>query len=152
MEVNKDRTVNVLWADEVRQEEGGKLSIIGLYATNLDVERGATLKQLYAFVEVTTPVDRPFKSLRFVATSNGKEVLNLSLPEAAMDAALAQIKELEADQDDSSPGEPRVAMRAGLPFSGITVAEPTTMRLSVTTEEGEMTNTAILHLRPRQSK
>lgn len=148
MPSNGGRTFRVLWADDVRQEEGEKLSIIGVYNTILEVAKGATLPKLYAFAELSTPINRPFKSVRFVAKANDRELLDVTLPDGAMTGMSEQIEKIRVEAESLGENEEaRVALRAGLPFFGVTVTEPTNMTLTAETEEGEL-HGEVLRIRP----
>lgn len=146
-EGNLGRSFRVLWADDVREADGGKLSLSGIYSSILEIDKGETVPKVYAFAEVTSPVDRPFERIRFVAEANGQVLLDFLLPAGSLQGMHDQIAAIKSR--GSEPGlEPRFALRAGLPITGLVINEPTVLKLSIETEEGTMHGEPLL-LRPR---
>lgn len=139
------RKFRVLWADDVRQEEGGKLSVMGIYSAILEVPGGTTLPRIFAFAEISSPVSEPFESIRFVAKANDNVVLDVTLPPGSFTGMKDQITRLN---NEEKLVDPAITLRVGLPFFGLTVNEQTVMRLTVETEQGVMAGEALL-IRPQ---
>jgi hypothetical protein len=55
------RHLSVIYADDLRQEIGGKITIIGMYQSQMLVEAfPITLPKLAVLITAVTPVDQPF--------------------------------------------------------------------------------------------
>jgi hypothetical protein len=87
-----DRFLVAQFCDDVRQEVGNKLSLMGCYAGELLVEQmPAVLGKLCVQVKVSTPRDKPFERLSVRAVFNEDVIglLELPLEEANRQLALA---------------------------------------------------------------
>jgi hypothetical protein len=131
MKTNADRYVTVTYCDDIRQEVGNKLSFIGCYqGGELHVQAvPSALPKLCAFISVTTPKDRPFKSLSIKVLQDETELALLELPTDGLSNVPPNI-------DDSVT---RMALSTAMMFAPFMIEKPTSLRILVTTEEGEMT-------------
>jgi hypothetical protein len=130
MKNNADRYVTVIYCDDIRQEVGNKLSFIGCYqGGELHVQVvPSALPKLCAFVSVVTPKERPFKSLSIRVLQDETELALLELPTGGLSNVPPNI-------DDSAT---RLALSTAMMFAPFMIEKPTSLRILVTTEEGEM--------------
>lgn len=133
--MNADRFVFTSYCDDVRQELGGKFSLMGIYGADLvaqgvgaDSSSPVVLPKLCAYVRIVTPIDRPFERLVFRATLNDDTLIEVALQNG-----------LEEGLPKPPPGtEGRtLAAAAVLTFAPFVVPDGSgTLRVTVETEEG----------------
>ncbi|MEF8720204.1 MAG: hypothetical protein V5B35_11120 [Candidatus Accumulibacter necessarius] len=129
MKKNADRFVHAVFCDDIRQELGEKVSLMGCYQGELLVaEIPVLLPKLCAFVTVSTPLDRPIKSLKIRIMQDDHELVSLELPDDAMAKASQSFQE----------GSTRLNANSALAFSPFAVTAPTVLRVTAITEEGEI--------------
>jgi len=113
-----------VFCDDVRQEIGNKISLIGCYTDELIVDRlPASLPKLAVHVRVTAPVGAPFRKLRFVARFGEHVLGELAAPE----------QELRGMASGSGPSINANAILILTPFQ---VATPGRLCVEVETEYG----------------
>jgi len=60
------RDLHAIYCDDIRYEIGGKISLVGMYrATMLVPEVPVVLPKLCVYLSASTPLDRPYKMVRF---------------------------------------------------------------------------------------
>lgn len=129
MKKNADRFVHAIFCDDMRQEMGNKVSFMGCYQGELFVPFApVALPKLCVFVTVSTPIERPLKSLTIRVDQGDNTIANIETP--------------GSDWAQSIPPAPEVATRllasVGVMLSPFAITEPGDIRVVVTTEEGEM--------------
>ena len=129
MKKNADRFVHAIFCDDMRQEMGNKVSFMGCYQGELFVPFApVALPKLCVFVTVSTPIERPLKSLTIRVDQGGNTIANIATP--------------DADWAQSIPPAPEDATRllanVGVMLSPLAITEPGDIRVMVTTEEGEI--------------
>lgn len=81
----KERTLSGYFCDDIREEIGGKTSLMGCYGPELVVpDFPVTLSKLCAAVRIFSPADRPFKELRIVVLQDDEEVAAAEIPAASL--------------------------------------------------------------------
>lgn len=81
------RYLFVQFCDDIRQEVGNKLSLIGCYGSELLVEKlPAILPKLCVQAHLSTPLDQPFERATLRAYINGDILAELEFPVAAVNA------------------------------------------------------------------
>lgn len=129
MKKNADRYVTVTYCDDIRQEVGNKTSLIGCYQGELLVQAApSALPKLCAFVSVTTPKDRPFKSLRIRVLVADTELAVLEIPEEGLRKAPRNMED----------GTTRISVSTALMFAPFVIEKATLLRVVAITEEGEL--------------
>lgn len=62
--MNVDRRIDVTFCDDVRQEVGNKLTLVGCYNVDMILDRlPIVLPKFCAHIRIWTPIERPFGSL-----------------------------------------------------------------------------------------
>lgn len=134
MKLAEHRWVQVIWCDDVRHEMGNKPSFMGVYVGDLIVQSlPITLPRLAANIELCTPRDRPFKSIKVRLTRNDsvESIASIEVPSddlAKMNADLAHKSEQEANFDSEEPTALKIAF---LVMLGPLVLNETTKWLKV---------------------
>ncbi len=78
--MSEPRYCSVLYCDDVRKEEGGKLSFMGVYASDMYIQKIPTvLAKLCIQAKVITPADRPLKSLSLAVSMNDEILIDMAL-------------------------------------------------------------------------
>jgi hypothetical protein len=129
MQPNTDRFVHAIFCDDIRQEMGNKVSFMGCYQGELFLPFvPLMLPKLCVHVTISTPLERPFKSLT-VRLDQG-------------DVQLAVIDVPNGDFERTLPPQPENATRlsasVGVMLAPFNITEPSELRVVVITEEGEM--------------
>ena len=126
---NTDRFVHAIFCDDIRQEVGNKVSLMGCYQGELFVPFvPLTLAKVCVHVTIFTTVERPLKSLtvRLNQGLNQLAVMDFSGDELA--------RAIPPAPKDST----RLAISVGMILAPFTITEPGELRVMVITEEGEM--------------
>ncbi|BDC37725.1 DUF6941 family protein [Paraburkholderia terrae] len=128
----KERLVNVIFADDIRQEVGGKISIMGIYQTEMHLQAfPAVLPKFCAHISVYSPIDHPFSKLLIEVKRNGETI------------GTAEVTE---DQLLSHPVDPpdeystRRTFHALMTFAPLQIGEPGTIWVDVATESESLTS------------
>lgn len=136
MKKNDGRFITAIFCDDIRQEVGNKFSYIGCYQGELIVQMTpAVLPKLCVFASISTPKERPFKSLMLRVVQDDKvEFARVEIPEED----LAKTNQIF---DGTST---RKNINTAIVFSPFAIEKPTMLRLMATTEEGEITGPRLL--------
>lgn len=129
MKKNADRFVTAIFCDDIRQEVGEKVSLMGCYQGELLVEAmPAMLAKLCVFLTVSTPIGRPIKKLSIRVMQDETEL-------AAMETHAESMAKARPPADENST---RIMANMAMMFSPFAIATSAVVRILVTTEEGEM--------------
>jgi len=76
-----ERFISTQFCDDIRQEVGDKLSLMGCYSATIQVDRvPAILPKLCAIVKVYTPLERPFTRLAVRIVRGEQTLAELRFP------------------------------------------------------------------------
>jgi hypothetical protein len=129
------RHVETVFCDDIRQEVGGKLSLIGVYSGGLLVSAfPVTLPKLCLFVRVVTPGEEPLRSLKLRVMKDDDVLQEIVMDEEQLAAASDSTEDTTEEQ---SKGRVRLAHFL-LVFSPIQFVEPCSLRVRIQTEHGEL--------------
>lgn len=129
MKKNADRFVHVVFCDDIRHEVGNKVSFMGCYQREMLVPvTPLILARLCIFVTVSTPVERPFKSLALHVHQGTNEVAVIEMPSDDLIHSTAPMQD----------GDTRIVANLGLTLAPLVLTEPGDIRVLVTTEEGDI--------------
>lgn len=133
--MNANRNAMTLFCDDVRVEIGGKLSFIGTYVGgSLVVDKiPVSLPKLFAYVTVSTPIERPFKSLTFKALLGTEAIGSVSIPPDVLARTNEQFQAAAETQDVK-----RILASSVLAFIPLVLLKAGRLRTVVETEEGEI--------------
>jgi hypothetical protein len=121
-----DRFISTQFCDDIRQEVGNKLSLMGCYSATIQVDRvPAILPKLCAIVKVYTPLDRPFTRLAVRIIRGEQTLAELRVPPENFAPAI-----------DVPAGSPWHMVSAGLVMSPFHVECSCTLCVEAETEEG----------------
>lgn len=96
------RTAHAIYCDDVRQEIGNKLSLIGVYTGQLLVPKlPISLPKLCIVLEVRTAASAPFTDIRVEVLKN-KEVLISAIAQPPAEAQKSTAEKASEHVDDSS--------------------------------------------------
>lgn len=127
MKKNAERFVHAVFCDDIRQEMGGKVSLMGCFQGDLLVPfLPVALPKLCVFVTVSTPVKRPLTRLTIRIMQDDTELASLDVPEGSTMAPIVE------------DGVTRILANAAMVFSPFAIPAPTSIRVAVVTEEGEI--------------
>lgn len=139
MEKNDDRFITAIFCDDIRHEVGSKLSYMGCYQGEIIVQiTPVVLPKLCVSVSVSTPKERPFKSLVIRVIQDDDVEL------ARMDIPKEDIKGITGSSQFSDKTSTRISLNTAIVFSPFVIEKPTMLRLVATTEEGEITGPRVL--------
>lgn len=122
------RSISGEFCDDIRTELGGKISYMGCYRNFMDVPSfPITLPKLCIHVRLITPIDDPFKAVKFVVLRDEEEIAVGEMPEAAF-AAMERL--------DDEPTMQQIF--ADFIFSPLNLEGPCTLRVRAHTDTGEI--------------
>ncbi len=120
----KSRFVIATFCDDVRQEVGNKVSLIGCYGSDLIVEGfPAVLPKLFIYVQAVTPLDTMFSNLKLRTDLNGDTIAELNVPCDLLNKPRDEAKNFKA--------------LAIMSFSPLVITEPSTLKVIAETEDGD---------------
>jgi hypothetical protein len=126
--MNENRSLTSIFCDDVRQEIGNKHSLMGIYGLDLFVDQiPAILPKLCIVIIISTPILRPFKTLRLSAYFND----NLLTETEIQPDSIARQTQIPNDVKTLS-------ITAIFPFTPLFIPEQGKIRVDVETEEGKM--------------
>lgn len=122
-----DRFIGVQFCDDVRQEIGGKFSLIGCYSGAIQVHpMPSVLPKLCALVKVYTPIEKPF----------GKLVIRLLRGEVPIAELPFATEKMVAPRAEATPGSRWSLFYGVISMSPFQVEAPCVLRVEADTEEG----------------
>lgn len=126
------RYVDTIFCDDIRNEDSGKLLVVGMYGSELVVNQQAPvlLPSLVLFIRAKTTVDQPFRKFTTRVWFDDELVTETAVDEASLNAAAAKLSE------DSAPdSENRVHMMQAIArMSPFPILRSGTLRVRVETE------------------
>ena len=136
MKIDSDRFITAIFCDDIRHELGDKLSYMGCYQGELNVQVAPVmLPKLCIFASIFTPKERPFKSIVLrIVQDNDIELAHMDIPGEGI-VGINQIS------DETST---RKSLSTAIVFSPFMIEKSTILRLMATTEEGEITGPCLL--------
>lgn len=135
MKKNADRFLTATYCDDIRQEVGNKISLMGCYQGELVVPSAPlALPKLCVFISASTPNGRPFKTLAIRIAQEDAELARLDIPEDALNQA-AQNPEATST---------RLSVSTAIAFAPFVIDGLTALRIFATTEEGELVGPRLL--------
>lgn len=105
MKQSDNRSIQVIWCDDIRQEVGNKPSFMGVYTGQLVMPSlPATLHRLCAYIQLATPLEQPFDKLeiKIVRNDTSEFLASMTIPDADVAAscqAIVQANEKVPDDD-----------------------------------------------------
>ena len=130
-----NRSVSVIYCDDIRQEVGQKKSFIGVYQSVLFLsEIPATLPKLCIAITAYTDASAPFKKLRFRILMGEEAILEA-------DVSPEELAKIQAQAEkDSKADSPNRFQALGLEaiLSPLQLNEPSILRVRVQTETEEL--------------
>jgi hypothetical protein len=141
--MSEQRFVFVTYCDDVRQEIGNKLSLIGCYQSEMLLNTiPASIPKLCAVVHVATPFGHPFKKLDVKLTINGETLSGVEFGPNVLKAA-NEAATIAGTQDNMGVPFFRMQMTAILVVSPLIIVEPVLLRVFASTEEGELSGPSL---------
>lgn len=94
------RSLHTQFCDDIRQEVGNKLSLMGVYNGALVVPSFPfDLPRLFVSMRATASNDEPFKSLSFVVMIDDEVIAELAIPEVDLNAPIGNLPEFLSASD-----------------------------------------------------
>lgn len=69
------RTIESIWCDDIRSETGGKISLMGVYQSELVTPVEITIPKICCYVMIKSPVDEKISSVVIRLMKNDREEL-----------------------------------------------------------------------------
>ncbi len=128
--------LSTIYCDDVRQEVGGKLSLIGVYNGVMYVQQfPVTLPKLWVVATFVASKDKPPKSLKFRVFKNDEPLTDL-------DATPEHLQQLASAREPVVPlpdGSRRViSTQTHVCFVPLVLDAPCVLRVAAITERGEI--------------
>jgi len=128
----ESRVVLAQFFDDVRQEVGNKLSLIGCYTGGEMVfeKLPAIAPKLFAYITAIAPLDQPFEKLCIRASINGDMLGTLEVPPEQLNPS--------THPQIARPGASRFFINVVMAFSPLHFPEQCTLTIVAETERGEV--------------
>lgn len=142
------RFAHATYCDDIRQELGGKLTLVGVYGGSLLVPSfPVILPKLCLVLQIVTSADSPLKELKIRVRKDESIIAEGELEVGDLQAGFEAVA---TDSDETAAeADSRFIISAHFVFSPIKFDEPGAIRVRVETENGELKANA---LRIRQAK
>jgi hypothetical protein len=130
------RFLSTTFCDDIRQEIGGKISLIGVYNGVMYVPQfPVTLPKLWVMTTLVTPHSEPPKSMKISVTKNSEPLVDL-------DATPEYLQQLADSREPVVPmpaGSQRVITSlAQVCFAPLVIDGPCLLRVTANTDKGEV--------------
>ena len=126
-----ERLISVIYCDDVRHEEGGKKSFMGIYQGKLLANTfPCVLPRFCTVVTVSTPLENPFEKFSVRLMLGEKEQAKAEMPDEVIRKACEAIA--------SDGQESVIVLQAILEMGNLTLNDGDTLRVFVATEAGEL--------------
>lgn len=126
-----NRYLHATFCDDIRREEGNKVSLMGIYGNYMYFpEFPAKLQKLCIAFSANTLADNPFESLSFVLMKNDEEIVRQDVPKEHLD-------QLSNAPDVTPPnvnGQSMMTIQAFVILPEFVVEEPCLLRVRAITE------------------
>lgn len=129
-----DRFLFAQFCDDVRQELGNKLTLVGCYGPDIQVAKfPIALPKLCVFAKAITPANRPFTELAL-------RIMNGDRPVAEIAASPAELGSPSAQPQEPSKWQIMTAVISMVPF---VLERETILTVEADTEEGALSSVDI---------
>ena len=136
MKATTDRIITATYCDDIRQEVGNKLSLMGIYQSELLVASAPTaLPKLCVWVTALTPIARPFEDLTI------RLILGDDLELARVEITADQFAKMQPGEDKSVT---RSSISTAMAFSPFIIEKSTQLRVVADTVEGRIVGPRLL--------
>lgn len=134
--MSEDRALFGIVCDDVRQEIGNKISLMGVYSSSIIVPGFPIVLPRLAFVmRARTLASNPFRSLRFLVRRDSEKFLE---SEPSMEPAPVAIPSFAEHSRDKDPASVYVETVAVLTLAGMQFDGPCTLSMHAITESEEL--------------
>ena len=90
------RHAHAWYCDDIRHEEGGKLSYMGVYSNALYTPSFPyVLPKLCVNVVIVTPANEPFQALKVVIRKDEKVLIDIDIPEHDISRFIAEMRKIQ---------------------------------------------------------
>ncbi|MBV6273919.1 hypothetical protein KVP09_13525 [Alcaligenaceae bacterium CGII-47] len=143
----KNVCVSTLFAEDVRHEQSGQVSLIGVFDDIAEVSKLPTdTLKISLFTTVSTLVDDPFCPTSFrVFLSNGVTVISQDLPDKLADVQVAAI----THQKESNPEQSWISMRVIILLNSLKITEETSLEVEFEDSAGRKTKSNALAIKQK---
>lgn len=126
-----NRHLEVIYCDDIRAEEGGKRSFMGVYTNKLyTTDFPLTLPKFSIHITAVTPIENPFQKLTLHILKDEEVLATLEVP----DEIIKELLKKKSDDDDA-----RVSfIQVGVNFAPLNLEEPCKLRVRADTESEEL--------------
>ena len=127
------RYAHAIYCDDIRQELGSKLSLMGIYQGKMFVPSfPIVLSKLCVAVWAVTPIDRPFTKLTLRLLHGDKVVLEAPLPDEFLNTQGNLVETLD-------PVNPKtLTAHTAIQLSPLPIEGPVSLKLRIQTEQEEL--------------
>ena len=128
--------LSTTFCDDIRQEIGGKISLIGVYNGVMYVPQfPVTLPKLWLMTTLVMPYKEPPHSMKIHVTKNSEPLVDLD----ATEEYLQQLANSREPVVSMPTGSQRVlTSHAQVCFAPLVINEPCVLRVTATTDQGEV--------------
>jgi hypothetical protein len=143
-----NKSIRAIYCDDVRQEVGGKVSLMGIYNSDMILPSfPAILPKLCVQLTITLPYDQPpKKSVRVLLLNNADVLAEMSIDEESLANTPLPNADMESDSEDMA-----LDMAVGFMLSSLRFDAPTRLRVRAYID-GEELKANALRIRAPQAE
>jgi hypothetical protein len=145
MSAENPRFLFTVVCDDVRQEVGNKMSMMGVYENSIILDAFPALVPRLCFVmKARTPANQPFERLKFIVRRDDEVIIEAELSETQLAAMATQENSRADDGPVTDPAERAVLVSAVMVVSPMAFEKPCRLRIRAITESEELRGGTLL--------
>lgn len=139
MSIENPRFLFTVVCDDVRQEIGNKMSMMGVYENAIILDGfPAVVPRLCFVMKARSPANQPFERLKFLVRRDDEVILEAELPESQLAAVAIQEGRASRDGLPTDPADEAILVSAVMVVSPLILQKPCRLRFSALTESEEL--------------
>ena len=145
MTTENPRFLFTVVCDDVRQEAGNKISMMGIYESTIIVDSfPAVLPRLCFVMKARSPANQPFERLKFLVRRDDEVILEAEFSETQLSALATQDSPPADDGSVTDPADKAVLVSAVMVVSPMVFEKPCRLRIRAITESEELRGGTLL--------
>lgn len=144
--MEQSRYANAIFCDDVRMEVGNKMSLMGIYQSQMIVPTlPVTIQKLCVFASATTDINTPFEKVEFTIKNNEDIIGKLIIDNDGIETQKIHITE----KDEWESEQPTITAEAVLTIKQLIIDQPSRIEVLVETEN-EILRAGVLRILPKK--
>jgi hypothetical protein len=152
MSTENPRFLFTVVCDDVRQEIGNKMSMMGVYENAIILDGfPAVVPRLCFVMKARSPANQPFERLKFLVRRDDEVILEADLPESQLAAVAIQESRGSRAGVTNDPADEAILVSAVMVVSPLVFEKPCRLRFSALTESEELRGGSFVVMKRRDA-